>query len=61
MAAGGESGRSEEFAQTKIQLTETTGGDRVLLGDAKNLFAKGRREFVGCVSEDLGIEIRWRA
>src|SRR6266478_5888957 len=57
MPASGDSGPCKEFAQTKIQLTESAGDEGALFGDAKNFLSKLRRIFDGGVAKQSGVQV----
>src|SRR5262249_7551768 len=59
--ANGEDSISQDFSQAKIQLTEFTCRNRLLLSNAKNLFAKRRWKVQRSMSKQLHIELEWNA
>src|SRR5437764_13144546 len=57
MPASSNSGPGKEFAQTKIQLTESARDEGPLFGDAKNFLSKRRRIFDGGVAKQSGVQV----
>src|SRR5580692_8569403 len=58
-STSGDRGFGEHFSQAKSQLTEFTGGEGVLLGDAKNFLAQRGRKPDRGMAEKSCIEV-WR-